>query len=487
MSNLFMMSKNTITVIMNNEQFTFRDTQPLYEALKDELTQPEVDWESVWVYLHPKDAVLNYSGNTVSIVDNVFYYKTLAGTKMKLSVNAIVTRILELFESNKPYEYMIKFLENVAKNPNNNAINELYLFLEDCGLPLTSDGCFLAYKRVNSSYKDIYTNKISNKIGTMVTMDRAKVDSNREQTCSVGLHFCAKGYLTEYGNASSKIMIVKINPMDVVAIPSDYNNMKGRCCKYIVVGEVDNPDDIKNFIDTPTPDVLKHVDEANPEIIEEISLKDEIKTPKKKEEMVAKQEKAPESLKKEVKGDKKINTSKEAEIGTKENPFCGTIQSFLKALPRENRVADKPYYIKSEKETKMYKFIKTIGDRAFRVIKTIFAKDTPKPTKEKTVTVVEKPKIQPVETKVKAIESKDVIDDSRKIEKKEYPSGVASIVRENGKVVRIVWEGQLKRFLREFDKSLRVVDVDIIIENKSNKSTYRFFKTTSEDNLKKIK
>ena len=32
-------------------------------------------------------------------------------------------------------------------------------------------------------------------------------------------------------------MIVKINPKDVVAIPSDYNNTKGRTCRYEVVGE----------------------------------------------------------------------------------------------------------------------------------------------------------------------------------------------------------------------------------------------------------
>jgi hypothetical protein len=32
-------------------------------------------------------------------------------------------------------------------------------------------------------------------------------------------------------------MILKINPADVVSIPSDYNNTKGRCCKYIVLSE----------------------------------------------------------------------------------------------------------------------------------------------------------------------------------------------------------------------------------------------------------
>jgi hypothetical protein len=32
-------------------------------------------------------------------------------------------------------------------------------------------------------------------------------------------------------------MILKINPRDVVAIPADYNNTKGRCCRYEVIGE----------------------------------------------------------------------------------------------------------------------------------------------------------------------------------------------------------------------------------------------------------
>ena len=35
-------------------------------------------------------------------------------------------------------------------------------------------------------------------------------------------------------------MIVKISPADVVSIPSDYNNAKGRACKYEVIGEIGN-------------------------------------------------------------------------------------------------------------------------------------------------------------------------------------------------------------------------------------------------------
>jgi hypothetical protein len=33
-------------------------------------------------------------------------------------------------------------------------------------------------------------------------------------------------------------VILKINPRDVVSIPSDYNNSKGRACRYEIAGEL---------------------------------------------------------------------------------------------------------------------------------------------------------------------------------------------------------------------------------------------------------
>jgi len=70
-------------------------------------------------------------------------------------------------------------------------------------------------------------------------MPRDKVDNDRNRTCSTGLHFCSKTYLPAFGGSSGyRVMIVKVSPEDVVAIPSDYKNAKGRACKYEVVGEI---------------------------------------------------------------------------------------------------------------------------------------------------------------------------------------------------------------------------------------------------------
>lgn len=133
---------------------------------------------------------------------------------------------------------MIAFFENLILNPSESAVKELFLFLEANELPLTDDGCFLAYKRVRDDYKDCYSGTFDNSIGSTVSMKREDVNPNRHDTCSTGLHFCSKDYLKSFYGAH--IMVLKINPKDVVSIPSDYNNAKGRCCRYEVIGELES-------------------------------------------------------------------------------------------------------------------------------------------------------------------------------------------------------------------------------------------------------
>jgi hypothetical protein len=68
-------------------------------------------------------------------------------------------------------------------------------------------------------------------------MERFDVDDNKDNTCSTGLHFCSQSYLSCFGG--ERTVIVKINPADVVSIPSDYNDAKGRACRYEVIGELE--------------------------------------------------------------------------------------------------------------------------------------------------------------------------------------------------------------------------------------------------------
>ena len=78
---------------------------------------------------------------------------------------------------------------------------------------------------------------MDNSLGATVEMERNRVDDDKDRTCSTGLHFCSRDYLDHFGG--ERLVIVKINPRDVVSIPSDYNDSKGRACRYEVVDEID--------------------------------------------------------------------------------------------------------------------------------------------------------------------------------------------------------------------------------------------------------
>jgi len=154
--------------------------------------------------------------------------------------NSIKDRLHFLWTQGLNLKPLMRFLDNLMDNPSYRAVNETYGFLEACDLPITNDGCFLAYKMVRDSYMDIHSGTMLNAVGTRVEVPRNQIDEDSNRTCSYGLHVCSQGYLGCYGsgrNSSDRVLIVKINPADVVAVPADYNNAKMRVCGYDVVGE----------------------------------------------------------------------------------------------------------------------------------------------------------------------------------------------------------------------------------------------------------
>ena len=180
-------------------------------------------------------AIANKTHGRVAFTKNGI---TFRGTEVPEVISRLAGRSMK--ETGSAASWLM-FVENLYKNPEERARKELVEFLEKAEtanyqVPLTDDGCFLAYKAVNGNYTDCHTGKVDNSVGQTPMMPRKAVDPNRNNQCSYGYHFCSLGYLANfYGN---KIMAVKVNPKDVVAIPEDYNYTKGRTWKYEVVYEV---------------------------------------------------------------------------------------------------------------------------------------------------------------------------------------------------------------------------------------------------------
>lgn len=190
-----------------------------------------------------KGALTRYSEN-IGIVGSELYYRG------EVIDNVLTSRIMEMIADGYDVTPMILFMENLMMNPSENSRNELYDFMEASGMPITNDGYLLAYKNVNANFTDIRTGKMDNSPGSVVEMLREECDDNRNRTCSSGLHFCGKNYLTSYSvGENGRTVLVKINPADVVSIPTDYNNQKGRACKYEILLEIDaNENDITDSL-----------------------------------------------------------------------------------------------------------------------------------------------------------------------------------------------------------------------------------------------
>ena len=103
-------------------------------------------------------------------------------------------------------------------------------------MPITPEGNFLAYKGVNDDFTDKHTGKFSNKVGEVLEMRRGGVDDDARHGCSSGFHAGSYEYAKGYAYNGGNLMVVEINPADVVSVPYDCECQKLRTCKYKVVG-----------------------------------------------------------------------------------------------------------------------------------------------------------------------------------------------------------------------------------------------------------
>lgn len=253
----FIKTSDHISVVMDDgSTFTAYTSNPNYDQILQAIKNNQ--WELAKELASPatqvekeiKEATTEVNTGRVVIRDGIVF---VDDTPMD---GELTNKMLQMLREGFDVAPFSKFLLNLLDNPSYRAVTELYSFLEAGNLPITEDGCFLAYKRIKRDYTDIYSGRMDNSIGSTVEMPRNQVDEDKNQTCSNGLHFCSREYLPSYGTSESrKTVMIKINPADVVAIPSDYNNTKGRCCKYVVMQELTHGDveEIEGTVHGVTP------------------------------------------------------------------------------------------------------------------------------------------------------------------------------------------------------------------------------------------
>lgn len=249
----FIFGESSMTVFIKGTPYQVNKEHPRYVQLKEAVKNKD---EETFVKLYAerntiKAAVERTNNESVEYKDGTVYYH---GQPIH---NSLSDRVARYAQEGLDFQPLLKFLDNLMQNPSSSSVNEGFDFLQNKSLPITEDGCFLAYKAVSSNYMDKYSGKFDNSPGNVLEMPRNQVDDNRGNECSYGFHVGALDYSGPggfYYNAGDRTVVVKVNPKDIVSVPKDHSYQKMRVSRYEVLSDYVAP--LKGALYTPSGDKI---------------------------------------------------------------------------------------------------------------------------------------------------------------------------------------------------------------------------------------
>ena len=242
MPNTYFDNNKTIFISFeDNTSATFSRLQDEQQFLKVRSFIKEGDWDSIKKLLLTPEAITFKFNNQDFHISNDGVV-SINGATLPSSLSKV---IVALYKEDAPIEPLINFWNKLQSNPSNRLINSLYNFIDRNNITLFPDGDLLLYRVVRKTntpgtYVDIYTGKMVQSIGDTLSISRSSVDDRDEVSCSHGLHVCAFSYTNHYGNVHSGedvVVNVKVNPVNIVSNPTDYNCAKLRVCEFTIVEE----------------------------------------------------------------------------------------------------------------------------------------------------------------------------------------------------------------------------------------------------------
>lgn len=237
-------SKGNIILIDKSNNF--------YPNLRLNLLSNATD-EEIISYLTQVLAYRNYNTNMVKKAldkENVFIYNDSVVVNGNIiekgkSSDFLVKLLETLIDTNKAtttFNHLKLFIDNIL---NNTFISDKTLFLKyllNNDYEITEDGCILAYKQIRKNYTSFFDSKTLHSPNTTLELAEYDIDSNR--ACGKGLHFGTKEYVTSLYNDEGITVCVKINPIDIIAVPYQNSIKKCRCRKYTVIRELDKKENL---------------------------------------------------------------------------------------------------------------------------------------------------------------------------------------------------------------------------------------------------
>lgn len=238
-----------ITVFHDGEALTANSTHPNFDAIVEGALAGD---ESIMELFDTGKTVarkFEHVSERVSVANGHVYFD---GDEQH---GAIVDQIVRFIaEDSVDYLPLVNFMEKVASNPNEHSRTQLFDWLARYDFAITRDGDFIAYKGVNRDAEGNFVSvstgtaqvngeevsgQIPNNVGDIVTMPRSAVQHDPKVGCHAGLHAGTWEYASTFGSGGT--LKVKINPRDVVSVPTDCDWQKIRTCRYEVLEIAEAP------------------------------------------------------------------------------------------------------------------------------------------------------------------------------------------------------------------------------------------------------
>jgi hypothetical protein len=224
-----------LTIVADGVQHTVLASNPMFASAVSAFQSK--DWDALMLVIDPTRKFNNLYAKyeQIEVKDGSVF---VSGDVVR---SIVADRIINFLADGIDCLPIFKFITRLQLNPSKRAVDELYTFLEHKHLPVTETGTFLAYKAVRNDYTDKHTGKFFNGVGEVLSMPRNKVDDDKNAPCSYGFHAGTLRYASEFACGNDKLVLVEIDPADVVSIPTDCEFQKLRTCRYKVVAEYERP------------------------------------------------------------------------------------------------------------------------------------------------------------------------------------------------------------------------------------------------------
>lgn len=241
-------SNSGITVVFDDGPKMLHKSSARYQEALDALKSSDVS--RLREIMDPRGAIKKYSNNELSFDNDgsILFEGLRFGTKMESLLKSCMSRDL-------PWEVVARFATNCLANPSSRVHGEIESLLASENLPITEDGCFLAYKLVTVDNLDADHGIFDCSIGKTVEYPREKISRHAKKGPERGLSAGGRAY-TNSGFVG-KTVVVKINPADVIGVYM-HPYREAVVCRFSVVkdGAADFTSDV---VDSTTLEPMRQV------------------------------------------------------------------------------------------------------------------------------------------------------------------------------------------------------------------------------------